>query len=106
MSQYYVVDSTTKKNNQNPVVLFNTTEGVVKYLEGMCQRQFNRTRTQYMQDVESIGHGADESTGQSFYEQMEQYFNTGVIRGGDSAPIRTNIFQASAFSKTKNERGN
>jgi len=105
MSQYYVVDSTIKKNGKNPVVLFSTTSGVVKYLEGMCLRQFKRTRTEYMTDVETLGHGADERTGRSFYDQMEQYFNIGVIRK-DSTPVKTNVFQADAFFKSKAVNGN
>ncbi len=105
MKHYYVVDITIKKDNKNPVIMFETIPGVVKYLEGMCQRQFKKTRAQYMNDVESIGHGADEPTGRSFYDQMEQYFNMGVIRDGKH-PIKTNIFQADAFLKSKGEHGN
>jgi hypothetical protein len=105
MSNYYIVDSTVKENGKNPVRLFSTVPGVIKHLEVMCKRQFNRTRAQYMTDVESIGHGGDEETGRAFYDQMEQYFNMGVIRGGKE-PVKTNIFQADAFSKIKNEHGN
>ena len=102
---YYVVDTTIKQNGKNPVVLFESTDGVVKYLEGMCQRKFNMTRKQYMNEAESIGHSADEATGRAFYEQMEQYFNTGVIRNGKD-PVRTNVFQADAFLRTKDVHGN
>lgn len=105
MSKYYVVDSTTKKNNKNPVLLFDTIDGVIKYLEGMCKRQFGMSRAEYMNNVESLGHGADEASGRSFYDQMEQYFNIGVIRNGIE-PIKTNIFQADAFLKSKSVHGN
>ena len=30
MSKYYVIDSTKKQGNKNPVVLFETTDGVIK----------------------------------------------------------------------------
>jgi hypothetical protein len=105
MSKYYVVDSTKKQGGKNPVLIFESINGVVKYLEGMCQRHFNKTRTEYMNEAESIGHSADESTGRAFYDQMEQYFNMGVIRG-DSTPVKTNIFEAAAFLKGKDVHGN
>jgi hypothetical protein len=105
MSKYYVVDSTKKQGTKNPVIVFESINGVVKYLEGMCQRQFGKTRVEYMNEAESIGHSADESTGRAFYDQMEQYFNIGVIRG-DSTPVKTNIFEAAAFLKGKDVHGN
>ena len=105
MSKYYVVDSTKKQGGKNPVYLFENISGVVKYLEGMCERQFGKTRVQYMNEAESIGHSADEATGRAFYDQMEQYFNIGVIRG-DSTPVKTNIFEAAAFLRGKDVHGN
>ena len=105
MTKYYVVDSTIKQNGKNPVLLFDTIPGVIKHLEGMCLKQFKLTRTQYMNEAESIGHSADESTGRAFYDLMEQYFNIGVIRG-DSSPVKTNIFQAAAFLRDKDVHGN
>ena len=104
MRKYYVVDSTIKQGSKNPVYLFESTDGVVKHLEGMCQRQFGQTRQQYMNHAESVGHSADEPSGRSFYDQMEQYFNIGVIRG-DSTPVKTNIFQAEIFLKNKEVNG-
>lgn len=105
MSKYYIVDSTTKQNGKNPVMVFETIGGVIKHLEGMCQKKFNMTRKQYMNEAESIGHSADEATGRAFYEQMEQYFNIGVIRK-DSTPVKTNIFEAAAFLRGKDVHGN
>ena len=105
MSKYYVVDSTKKQGNKNPVTIFESIDGVVKCLEGMCQRKFNMTRKQYMNEAESIGHSADEATGRAFYDQMEQYFNVGVIRN-DSTPVKTNIFEAAAFLRSKDVHGN
>lgn len=103
--QYYIVDSTLNQGGKNPVVIFETIPGTIQYLEGMCARKFNMTRAQYMNEAESIGHSADEPTGQAFYEQMEQYFNIGVIRGGKD-PVKTNIFQAEAFFRTRDVHGN
>lgn len=105
MSKYYIIDSTLRQNGKNPVVLFDTIPSLISYLETMCQRQFRMSRVKYMNHVESIGHSADEPTGRAFYDLMEQYFNMGVIRSGNT-PIKTNIFEASAFSKTKDVHGN
>ena len=105
MSKYYIVDSTKRQEKRDPVLIFQNISSVVKYLEGMCQRQFGKTRAQYMNDAESIGHSADETTGRAFYDQMEQYFNVGVIRG-DSSPVKTNIFEAAAFLRNKDVHGN
>jgi hypothetical protein len=105
MANYYVVDSTIKKNGKNPVLMFTHVPDVVSYLEQMCLRRFKLTRKQYMQGVEELGHGADEPTGRAFYDQMEQYFNIGAIRA-DSVPVKTNIFQAEAFQRDKAVHGN
>lgn len=105
MSHYYIIDSTIKNNGKNPVLLFNTIDGVVHHLEAMCERYFKQDRKTFMTHVESLGFGADEQTGRSFYDQMEQYFNIGVIRK-DSTPVKTNIFQAAAFLRDKDVHGN
>lgn len=105
MSKYYIVDSTRKQNNKNPVFLFDNVDGVIKHLEGMCARHFQRTRKTYMENAEGLGFGGDETTGRSFYEQMAQYFNIGVIRS-DSTPVQCNIFDADKFKKSKDVHGN
>ena len=105
MSKYYIVDSTKRQNNKNPVMLFETSDGVIKYLEGMCLRKFKQNRKQYMDNVESLGFGSDDAGGRNFYEQMIQYFNTGVIRS-DSNPVQCNIFDAEKFLKSKDVHGN
>ena len=105
MSKYYIVDSTKKQSNKNPVLLFEETGQVVKYLEGMCERQFKQTRKQHMQHCEDLGFGSDEQTGRAFYNQMEQYFNVGVIRT-DNTPVKCNIFEANKFKKSQDVHGN
>ena len=93
MSNFYVIDSTIRKNGKNPVLLFESVQSVVKYLEGMCQRRFGQPRPIFMSECESLGFGADEPTGRSFFDQMEQYFTIGVIRA-NSTPVKCNIFEA------------
>jgi hypothetical protein len=105
MSKYYIVDSTQKQNGKNPVFLFEEKGAVLNHLESMCQRQFKQTRKQHMQHCEDLGFGSDEATGQAFYNQMEQYFNIGVIRG-NSTPVKCNIFQADSFKNSKDVHGN
>jgi hypothetical protein len=105
MSKYYVVDTSKASSGKSPVILFETTEGVITYLEGSCQRRFGQSRTQFMQSVNELGFGDDDAPGRNFFEQMEQYFQMGVIRG-DSVPIKCNIFEAEKFSKVKDVHGN
>jgi len=104
MSKYYIVDTTINKGGKNPVLLFETPQSLVKYLETMCPRKFKQSRAEYMSGAESLGFGCDEQTGKEFYDQMQQYFNMGVIRN-DSQPIRCNIFEADRFLKTKSVHG-
>ena len=105
MAHYYIVDSTIKNNGKNPVLLFNSIDSVVHHLEAMCQRHFKQDRKTFINNVESLGCGADEQTGRAFYDQMKQYFNVVVIRK-DSTPVKTNIFQAAAFLRDKDVHGN
>jgi hypothetical protein len=102
---YYIIDSTAKQNGKSPVILFNTTAGVITRLEEMCKKKFGKSRKDYMYSVSELGFGEDDGEGQSFFEQMEQYFNMGVIRN-DSVPMKCNIFQAKQFAKGKAEYGN
>ena len=105
MSKYYIVDTSKASGGKSPVLLFDTPNGVIKYLEGVCQRRFGQSRTQFMQSVNELGFGADDTDGRTFFEQMEQYFQMGVIRG-DSVPVKCNIFEAEKFSKLKDVHGN
>lgn len=104
MSKYYVIDTTQKKGGKNPVLIFESIPSTVQHLEGMCQRQFGRTRKQHMQHCEDLGFGGDEQTGRAFFEQMEQYFTVGIVRS-DSKPIKCNIFEANKWAKDKSEYG-
>ena len=104
MARYYIIDITKKVGNKNPVVIFDNIPATIEYLGGMCLRQFKMTRGQYMTNTESLGFGGDEQTGRAFYEQMEQYFTIGIIRG-DSTPIKCNIFEAVRFHKEKEGYG-
>lgn len=105
MSKLYIIDTSQAKGGKSPVVFFDTIPGLVAYLDGACKRRFGLHREEYMVHVESLGFGADDPTGQSFFEQMEQYFQMGVIRG-DSVPVKCNVFEADAFSQTREAHGN
>lgn len=105
MSKFYIVDTSLAKGGKSPVVIFETTSGLIKYLSEVVQRRFGQTRQQFMQNVTDLGFGADDVEGRSFFEQMETYFNIGVVRG-DSSPMKCNIFDADKFSKVKEVHGN
>jgi hypothetical protein len=105
MSKFYVIDTTIRKNGQNPVMVYDTIPEVVKQLEDMCQRYHKISRKTYMQNCESLGFGLDDPAGRNFYEQMEQYFNIGVIRK-DSRPVKCNIFEAEFSRDNKEAYGN
>lgn len=105
MSKYYIVDTSKASGGKSPVLIFETPAGVIKYLEGACQRRFGQSRSQFMQSVSELGFGVDDVDGRNFFEQMEQYFQMGVIRG-DSTPVKCNIFEAEKFSKLKDVHGN
>jgi len=105
MSKFYIIDTTLAKGGKSPVVLFETTAGLIAYLSVVVQRRFGQTRQQFMQNVTDLGFGEDDSDGRSFFDQMEQYFNIGALRS-DSVPIKCNIFDADKFSKVKEAHGN
>lgn len=105
MSKFYIIDTSCAKGGKSPVVLFDTTDGLVTYLGSVVQRRFGQTRSQFMQSVAELGFGEDDSAGKSFFEQMEQYFNMGVIRN-DSTPMKCNVFEADKFSRSHDVHGN
>lgn len=105
MSKYYVIDTTIRKEGKNPVMVYDTIPEVIKQLEDMCQRYHKISRKTYMQNCESLGFGLDDAAGRNFYDQMEQYFNIGVIRK-DNHPIKCNIFDAQFSRNTKDVHGN
>lgn len=105
MSKFYIVDTSKSQGGKSPVVLFETTSQLVGYLDGACKRNFGQSRKQFMSSVEELGFGSDDSDGRNFVEQMEQYFNIGVIRN-DSTPMKCNVFDADRFSKLKDTHGN
>ena len=102
MAIFYIVDTTQLNElHQNPVVTFKHRDSVVKYLEGMCGRQFKMTRPQYMQHQADLGVGEDDEYGRAFYEAMTEYFNIGIIRS--DKPIKCNIFDATLYSKDQGD---
>lgn len=93
MPTYYIVDSTIRQDKKNPVMFFESLPPFIAYLETMCKRRFNQTRKEYMYRCFELGFGDDDAPGRSFYEQLEQYFDMGVVRS-DSTPVRCNVFEA------------
>ena len=63
MSKFYIVDTSLAKGGKSPVVIFETTSGLIKYLSEVVQRRFGQTRQQFMQNVTDLGFGADDVSG-------------------------------------------
>ena len=105
MSKFYIIDTSLSRSGKSPVILFESTSGIISYLSEVVQRRFGQTRQQFMQNVTDLGFGEDDPEGRSFFDQMQQYFNIGALRS-DSVPIKCNIFDADKFSKSKEVHGN
>lgn len=101
--QYYVVDTTKTQNGQAPFILFETIDGLVRYLEGMCQRAFHKTRAKLMESAADTGLAEDDQRGRAFYELLTEYFNIGYIKG--NSPTRKHIFEAEYNEKYREEHG-
>jgi hypothetical protein len=97
--KFYIKDTTI---GNNPIY-FNTINEVVKHLEGSVQRKFRQNRTQYMQNLEDLGHGSDDRNGKTFTESMSQYFDIGVVK--PDRLVRCNIHEVAIYSKYRTEMG-
>lgn len=97
--KYYIVDT----SSANKTFYFNTLNEVVSYLENACKRLHKVSRKEYMRNLEELGHSSDDSLGRNFIEAMSESFNIGIIK--DNRLVRCNIFEASYYSKYKNEMG-
>ncbi len=100
---YYVVDTTKSVNGQNPCMIFETIEGLISYLEGMCLRATKKTRLNFMSSAADTGLTEDDGRGRAFYELMTEYFNIGFIK--NNYPSRKNIFEAEYTEKYREEHG-
>lgn len=96
---YYVKDTTTGN-----LILKETVEEMVSHLEGMCKRFYKKPRTQFMDDMISIGYGYDDPNGAIFTEIMAQEFEIGVYRS-DEKLVRTNIHEHARNSKYRSVMG-
>lgn len=97
--KYYIVDPSTG----NKTFSFNSLNEVISYLEIACKRLHKMSRKDYMQNLEELGYSADDALGRNFIEAMADSFNIGVIK--DNKLVRCNIFEATHYSKYKNEMG-
>jgi hypothetical protein len=92
--QIYITDTTIKPVRD--VVLGSYVEAV-KYLEGMSSRAFGGSRKSYMDLLESVGHGEDDSGAINFVRAMQEQFPIGIIREGRK--MRCDITSVSVFNK-------
>jgi len=101
--QYYVVDTTKSVGGKNPCIIFETVDGLVSYLEGMCIRGMQKTRMKFMESAADTGLAEDDRRGRAFYELMSEYFNIGYIKG--NSPTRKNVFEAEYNEQYREEHG-
>lgn len=97
--KYYIVDPSVS----NKTFYFNSLSEVISYLETACKRLHKVSRKEYMRNLEELGYNADDSLGRNFIEAMSDSFNIGIIK--DNRLVRCNIFEATYYSKYKNEMG-
>ncbi len=92
--QIYITDTTATPNKD---VVFTQYNAAVKYLEGMSRRAFGQTRKDYMNLLESVGHGEDDSASVNFVRAMADRFQIGLIREGRK--MKCDITAAFVFNK-------
>ena len=97
--KYYVKDSTIGK-----IVERNSVLELVSYLEEVCKRKFKQSRTSYMDEMVSLGHGYDDENGMYFTERMSDSFEIGIKKDKNSY-YRTNIHEYTRNTFYKNEMG-
>lgn len=98
--KYFIEDTTTRR-----IGTFPTIPDLIKYMEEVCQRKFGKSRKQWMQDMEDLGHVQNENSAQAFVECMAQEFQIGVVRDNNTKVV-CDIFKAIYNSKRKEELGN
>lgn len=92
--QIYINDKTL---NPPKDIFFTDYKSVVRYLEGMVQRETGHPRKNYMLFLESVGHGGDDSDSVNFVRSMSERFDIGIIREGRR--MRCDITAASMYNK-------
>lgn len=97
--KYYIVDI----SDSNKTYYFSSLNEVILHLENACKRLHKISRQEYMRNLEELGYNADDNLGKNFIEAMSDSFNIGIIK--DNRLVRCNIFEATYYSKYKNEMG-
>ena len=92
--QIYITDTTLRPVQDK---VFNDYNSAVRYLEGVSQRAFGKSRKDYMILLEEIGHGADDRDSVSFVQAMAERIEIGIIR--DGRKMRCDITSAFMFNK-------
>jgi hypothetical protein len=101
---YFVEDSTKidPKTHKPKLVTGYTVPALIKYLEGMCERQFKMTRKDFMIDRSDFI-GYSENNDATFYDQMREHFKIGIIK--NDRLVETDIIRANIYKNTT-EYGN
>jgi len=96
---YYIKDTTI-----NQIIYKNNLQDVVKHLEEVCKRYHRRSRSSYMNEMISLGHGYDDDQGTYFTELLGADFDIGVVKR-DGKHVRCNIHEHARNVKYRNEMG-
>lgn len=96
---YYIKDTTINK-----IIYKNNVQEVVKHLEEVCKRYHRRTRSSYMDEMVSLGHGYDDDQGAYFTELLGADFDIGVVKRGGKH-VKCNIHEHARNVRYRNEMG-
>ena len=94
--KYFVQDPHNKQFHY-----FDTIEGLIKYLEFLCQDVLKLTRAQYMDNLASLGHGYDDPKGVTFTQTLAaDHFYMGAVKP-DGQHYRCDVTSTSNFNQAE-----
>jgi hypothetical protein len=96
---YYVKDPTIMK-----IVEKETVAELVDYLDALCHKLSEKTRTQFMNEMVELNHGYDDDAGTYFTELMASELEIGVV-GVNGRLKPTNIHEHQRNLKRRTETG-
>jgi len=92
--KYYIYDTTLREKRH---VFFDTLGSLIIYLNEVCIREFGHGRKQKMIELESLGHGYDDSEGATFTRFMSDIFEIGVIK--NNTYVRCDVHMIDRYNK-------
>lgn len=90
MNMFYVKDGKLIK-------YLDSVPEVVSFLEKVVVEKTGYSRPTWMQHIIELGHGADDPSGRTFVDSLQQFVEIGVVRNGRLT--RCSIHEATIFQK-------